>query len=181
VIEEGADFVLGVDACPMHIEQAELVFEVKAVDPGRYRFVVDDVFALDVAQHEPFDVVLCLGLLYHVPYPMELMEICARARQLALLDTTLARADEPVLAVEQDIPLEDPRSAVRRRLVMRPSAAAVQEMALAVGFDSVTELEPAFDDYTGARTYERGERRAFVCVKALEPDPLVPTAAGSRR
>jgi tRNA (mo5U34)-methyltransferase len=164
-IEAGAEFVLGVDARRMHIDQAELVFETRGVRAESYHFVQGNVLGLDQAEHGPFDVVLCLGLLYHVPYPFELMEICARARELAVVDTALVRTQEPILRVEQDVPLEDPRSAVGRALVMRPSARAVRDMAVAVGFESVTELEPHFDDYTGARDYENGERRAFLCVK----------------
>jgi tRNA (mo5U34)-methyltransferase len=169
-IEHGADFVLGVDGRRMHVEQAELVFEARNVDPARYRFLESNLFDLDLAALGDFDVVLCLGLLYHVRYPMELMEMTARAREVALVDTTIWRTPEPVLVLVEDIPLEDPRAALDRRLVMWPSAAAVRRMAEAAGFRTVRELEPRFTDYTGAEDYRDGDRRAFLLSKR-EPPP----------
>jgi 2-polyprenyl-3-methyl-5-hydroxy-6-metoxy-1,4-benzoquinol methylase len=43
-IEAGADFVLGIDGRQMHIDQANLVFDAKGVDPNRYRFQLCDIF-----------------------------------------------------------------------------------------------------------------------------------------
>jgi tRNA (mo5U34)-methyltransferase len=58
-LEAGADFVLGVDAGQVHVDQANLVFEAKAADPTRYRFETGNVFGH--ALSERFDVVFCLG------------------------------------------------------------------------------------------------------------------------
>ena len=76
-LEAGADFVLGVDARQMHVDQANLVFEAKGTDPSRYRFETGNVFEHELA--ERFDVVLCLGLLDHVAKPVELFELMTRA------------------------------------------------------------------------------------------------------
>ncbi len=70
---------------------------------------------------------------------MELIELCASARVLALIDTVIAPSPDPVLVVE-DLPLEDPRTAIDRRLVMTPTASALETMALAAGSKSVREL-----------------------------------------
>jgi len=164
-LEAGADFVLGVDGRAMHIAQAELVFEALGVASDRYRFIEGDVFGLDLDAYGGFDVVLCLGLLYHVRYPMELVELTARASRFAVIDTTLWRADESFLVLGQDLPLDDPRSALDRSLVMTPTPAAVRDLARAAGFSRVVELEPRFRDYTGAEDYERGDRRAFLCFR----------------
>ena len=43
-IEAGAEFVLGIDGRQMHIDQANLVFGAKGVDPARYRFGTSDIF-----------------------------------------------------------------------------------------------------------------------------------------
>ena len=37
-IEAGADRVVGIDGRQMHVDQANVVFEAKGVDPARYRF-----------------------------------------------------------------------------------------------------------------------------------------------
>ena len=83
-IEAGADFVLGVDNRQMHIDQANLVFEAKGIDSTRYRFEQGDVFTHDFG--DPFDVVLCLGLMEHVAKPVELLRAHGRHRRRAAGD-----------------------------------------------------------------------------------------------
>src|SRR5438067_2455320 len=46
-IEAGADFVLGIDGRQMHIDQANLVFEARGVDPARYSFQTANIFDHD--------------------------------------------------------------------------------------------------------------------------------------
>jgi hypothetical protein len=96
---------------------------------------------------------------------MRLIDLTATASELALIDTTIARSRDPVLVLGEDIALDDPRAAIDRRLVMTPSASAVRTMAEAAGFRNVTELQPAFTDYTGAPDYKKGRRRAFLAAK----------------
>jgi hypothetical protein len=77
----------------MHIDQVKLVFDVKGVETHRYIFETADVFDLDLSHDDPFDIVLCLGLFYHVSRPIELMErMSAWNTDLLVLDTSL----EPV-------------------------------------------------------------------------------------
>ena len=74
----------------MHIEQANLVFEGSDVDPGRYSFLQRDLFDLNLEELGSFDIVLCLGLLYHVNRPIELLEKLRRCNtDLLLIDTSL--------------------------------------------------------------------------------------------
>ena len=71
----------------MHLDQANMVFDAIGVEPNRYRFQLSDIFDLEL-QEEPFDIVLCLGLLYHVSKPFELMErIAAWNDDLLVIDT----------------------------------------------------------------------------------------------
>src|SRR5829696_3161852 len=93
--DAGADFVLGVDGRQMHIDQANLVFQAKAIPPERYRFECANVFELDPPE-APFDIVLCLGLLYHVSRPVDLIErISAWNTDLLVIDTALVPARGP--------------------------------------------------------------------------------------
>ncbi len=95
-IEAGADFVLGVDVRQMHIDQANLVFAAKGVDPARYRFEQGDVFTHDFGGG--FDVVLCLGLMEHVAKPVELIErMAASGAELLVIDTALSGASFELL------------------------------------------------------------------------------------
>jgi len=59
-LEAGADYVLGIDARPMHIEQAAFVFEAKEVDRHRYDFTCKNVFGLSPSELGTFDIVFCL-------------------------------------------------------------------------------------------------------------------------
>ncbi len=163
-LEADARFVVGVDAREMHIEQAELVFEVKRIDPSRYRFVHSDIFDLDLREHGPFDVVLCLGLLYHVARPVELLALIAGTGASTLvIDTTLSTAPGSMLEIRHD-DLDDPRNAVGRRLVMWPTLQAVIDLVADAGYRA-TVIEPDFEDWTGLEDYRSGRRRAVICSR----------------
>ena len=163
-IEAGADFVLGIDGRRMHIDQAELVFEAKGVEAGRHRFEHADVFGLDLGE-ERFDIVLCLGLLYHVSKPFELMErIAAWNTDLLVIDTTIdTKAAGAYFRLIQQDP-DDPRSALDRPISLHPSRRAVVRLTKQFGYDSAV-LRPSFTDWTGCARYRNGTRRAFICSK----------------
>lgn len=181
-IEAGAEFVLGVDGRQMHIDQASLVFEVKGVEPSRYRFATSDVFALDLADEEPFDVVLCLGLLYHVSKPFELMErISAWNTDLLVVDTRVDPSPGPYFRIRGQ-QVDDPRQALDRPVALHPSKAAVARLAREFGYRDVKMLRPRFTSWEGSGSYRKGNRRAFVCAKhtaldELDSEPI----EGSRR
>ena len=177
-VEAGADFVLGIDGRQMHIDQANLVFDVKGVEPARYRFELSDIFALEL-QEEPFDVVLCLGLLYHVSKPFELMERIGRwNNDLLVIDTALDnRVRGPYLrVVGQD--LDDPRSAVDRPIALHPTSEAVARLAKTYGYRSVM-LRPRFSAWEGSASYREGRRRAFICAKHTRLDGFDTEAVGA--
>lgn len=162
-IEAGAEFVLGVDGRQMHVDQANLVFGAKGIDPSRYRFDVSDVFRADLDE-EPFDVVLCLGLLYHVSKPFELMERMSRwSTDLVVIDTALLAAKGPYFRLAQQN-LDSPRSAVDRALALHPTSEAVARLAREYGFRCVM-LHPRFTSWQGSGSYRDGGRRAFICAK----------------
>lgn len=175
-IEAGADFVLGVDGRQMHVEQASLVFEAKGVDPDRFRFQIGDAFAVDLADETPFDVVLCLGLLYHVSKPFELMErIASWNDDILVIDTTLDLRRGPYFRLRGQDP-DDPRSAVDRTLVLHPSKEAVARVARQFGY-RVKMLRPCFTSWEGSFSYRTGTRRAFICAKrtalrGLDAEPI---------
>jgi SAM-dependent methyltransferase len=162
-IEAGADFVLGVDGRRMHIDQANLVFEVKGIPPDRYRFEVSNVFELDPLE-APFDIVLCLGLLYHVSRPVDLMErMSAWNSDILVIDTALDPTPGPYFRLARQN-LNEPRSAVDREIALHPSSEAVARLAKQYGYGSVARLKPRFTNWEGAQSYRRGNRRAFICA-----------------
>jgi 2-polyprenyl-3-methyl-5-hydroxy-6-metoxy-1,4-benzoquinol methylase len=184
-IEAGADFVLGIDGREMHVDQANLVFEANGVEPNRYRFELGNIFELDL-RGETFDIVLCLGLLYHVSRPFELMErMAAWNTDLLVIDSTLdSRVDGAYFRVVTQN-LDDPRSALDRPIALRPTSKAVVALAEAYGYRCVM-LRPRFSDWSGSKRYRNGTRRAFICSRqtslaGLDVEPLTADARPSRR
>jgi tRNA (mo5U34)-methyltransferase len=177
-VEHGADFVLGIDARRMHVDQASLVFEAKEIARDRYRFVEGDVLTVDLEGDARFDIVLLLGLLYHVSAPVELLRRAAAwSADLLVVDTTLSLAPGASFTIRHD-PLDDPRSAAHDGLVLHPSRGAVTTVLEDVGLDVVT-LRPRFSNHRSMLDYRRGTRRAFVASRATdlsafdrEPDTL---------
>ena len=163
-LRAGAAHVVAVDGREMHVEQARLVLEVAEVEPAHYELVQGDVLALDFERWGVFDVVLCLGLLYHVSDPIGLVErIAAVNDDLLVIDTALSQLPGAAFELRRE-PLEDPRNALARELVLLPTRGAIIELAAAYGYESVC-LAPSFENYDGADDYLDGGRRAFLCAK----------------
>jgi len=163
-IESGCDFVLGIDGRKMHVEQANFVFEVKGVEKQKYRFVQGNVFDVDFAKYGNFDIVLCLGLMYHISKPVLLMERISEVNNdILVIDTRLSRAPGAYLEVRHD-DLDKKLSALDYPLVLFPSKLALFEIAQQFSY-AVAMLKPRFENYTGALEYKYGFRRAFLCAK----------------
>ncbi len=166
-LEAGADFVLGVDARQVHIDQAKLVFEAKRIEPARYRFEQGNVFSH--ALHERFDVVLCLGLLDHVAKPVELFEaMTAVSPELIVIDTEISRSRTSVFELDT---LYNRENAVEYETVLIPSRLALSELAAQFGFQA-TALPQNMTDYSGMRDYLHQRRLAFICAKDGPPPQL---------
>jgi SAM-dependent methyltransferase len=162
-IEAGADFVLGIDGRQDHIAQAELVFEAKTIDRKRYRFVSTNIFDHDFEDNR-FDVVLCLGLMYHVAKPFELMDLISRINNdLLVIDTAISRIPGRSFEFE-DESLDEARDAVDYSLALWPTRAAVFDLLRQFDYEAVV-LHPQFSSWEGCREYRLGFRRAFVCAK----------------
>lgn len=170
-LEAGCDFVVSIDGRRTHIEQASLVLETKGVDPQRYRLVEDDVFTVDLEALGPFDVVLCLGLLYHVSKHVSLLErVAAVNRDLLVIDSTLVGMPGSFVHWKRER-IEDPRSAVRDTVVGYPTKEAVVMWTSALGYQTRI-LRPRFDDWSGGSDYRWGMRRAFLCSRDSSVDGI---------
>lgn len=90
LISAGFDNVLATDARDSHIADATMIFE--ALDQGRkIQTLQSDVHALDAKALGKFDLVLCLGLIYHLENPIgalrKAFELCKNA---CLVETQIA-------------------------------------------------------------------------------------------
>jgi tRNA (mo5U34)-methyltransferase len=171
--DAGCDYVLGIDGRQMHVDQANFVFEVKEVEKDRYDFVAGDIFETDLRQFGTFDVVLCLGLMYHISKHMELMEKISEVNDdLLVIDTTLSMARGSFLEVQRQGPVS-PMAAVDYPLAMKPTKQAMRHLVKAFGYSVVT-LEPDFrnaegePDWSGGGDFHIGARRAFICAKKTD-------------
>lgn len=174
-LRSGCEYLVGIDGRRMHIDQARLVLEVNRIDTASYRLIGADLFEVDFARLGSFDLVLCLGLLYHVGKPLALLEaIDPISRDLLVIDTSLSGLPGSLLHLKPE-DTEDPRSGMAEKLVAYPSRRAVIDMARHLGYE-VAVLEPRFSDWEGAADYRFNKRRAFICSKKTPLESLpVPT------
>jgi tRNA (mo5U34)-methyltransferase len=166
-IEAGCDYVLGIDGRQMHVDQANLVFETNQVDKTRYEFRIGNASTDDFSSEGPFDIVLCLGLLYHVSKPVELLErVAAVNTDVLLIDTGVSKTGGASMRVHHE-PLDEPRNSVDYEMVFIPSRRSVIELASSLGY-SVAPLALNASSYRGMRAYLWGERVAFMCAKQTD-------------
>jgi len=166
-IESGCDYVYGIDGRQMHIDQANFIFEVKGINKNRYFFKCGNVFDILNKDIGEFDVVFCLGLLYHISKPVTLLENISNINtDLILIDTLHSRRVGSIYEIRKES-LEEPRNAIDYELVFIPTIAAVFDLVHQFGYCSVM-LTPNFTDYTGASDYRNGLRRAFICSKRTD-------------
>ena len=183
-IEAGAVFVYGCDAWSMTIEQAQLVFEVKKIPENKYSFEVADVFEVINRDkfEKSFDIVLCLGLFYHIKKPITLLEGIRKVNKDALiLDTTVFNSKDAVIQLrpEGKQPLLE---SAQDRIVFVPSVKAIHWMMREIGYSCHT-IKFDFIGAKGTNDYQTGERYSFACslhsdmteyYKNIEKSPEAP-------
>lgn len=163
LLEWGAGRVVGVDIREQSIRRAELVRDHFGIAPERLSFRRADVFELDPNDLGRFDVVLVLGLVYHLEHPAEALR---RARaltcSLCVIESQLTRHNTPIVFTDgnADILLEaeasfaalveskvrgdgDPLASVTGVMSLVPNRAALEMMARVAGFRHVRYLEPS--------------------------------------
>ena len=98
LLEWGAQRVVGIDIRGENIRRAELVRDNAGIDPARLSFQTADVFALDLEQLGTFDVVLCLGLIYHLENPIGALRVSrALTGRLCVVESQLTEQTEPIV------------------------------------------------------------------------------------
>jgi Predicted SAM-dependent methyltransferases len=164
-IEAGCDFVLGIDGRQMHVDQAKLVFEVNGIEPSRYDFVCANILDFDYQAVGPFDLILCLGVLYHINKPINLFEALAPVNtDLLVIETKLSTQRGSLLELQRDR-LSNFKDAVDYELVMVPTAQAVIRMAELFGYQANALAYPK-DGKLGK--YRVGLMKAFICAKVSD-------------
>ena len=100
----GADRVVGIDTDPRYLAQAAFAAEIAGVAIELRELSVYDVARLG----ERFDVVLFLGVLYHLRHPLLALDLLHEhvARELLVFQSMLRGAHEPA-PVEDDYPFAE--------------------------------------------------------------------------
>lgn len=161
----GAAYVLGVDARPVHIEQAEFVRETLGVDPTRVEFRRMNICDLSRNEIGEYDLCLLLRVLHHLSHPLlgleKIREVC---RNYLVLDVKLfTKVDRPVFYVHA----EDPTGVLHGvdGLALRPSRSALELVLKSNGFTSVCRVPPI---PALGHTYASGKRAVFTARVATE-------------
>lgn len=131
--------VVGFDARSELIEQANLIKSVVGLDNVEFKM-------LDFWDMNPkvlggtFDIVLNLGILYHLPKPLEALELTkAMARETILLDTSLYRSDTSIIKFFWEEP-DDNRNAASAGVIAKPSKKSIELMLRHIGVSDWFEI-----------------------------------------
>ena len=164
-IQAGAEYVLGLEGRQMHVDQANFVFETKGIDPDRYRFELGNIWSYPVSGD--FDVVLCLGFLYHVSKPTELFEVMARSgADILVIDTRVSNIPGACFEIRHEN-LDDPRNGLDHEMFFLPTRQAVATLADQFGYRTVP-LALDLASTEGMKAFEAGTRVAFICAKEAD-------------
>lgn len=151
----GAARVVGIDHDPRYLAQAALAAEVTGLEIELRQLEVYDVAALG----ERFDLVLFLGVLYHLRHPLLALDrIRAEVARDLLVCQSLLRGDAETVPVEADYPFEHREifltpGAPRMQFVEQrfagdptnwwiPNAACLAAMLRSAGFEILARPEP---------------------------------------
>jgi tRNA (mo5U34)-methyltransferase len=171
----GAKYVLGIDVVDRYLEQAIFVKDVLDLGNAEFRNLsVDD---LDPDEVGHFDVVLCLGLLYHFQNPvLSMQKLAAVTAQMMVIDTDLepSRSDEPHWRMEvlgktgppdQDGNITTSLWRTERWVQFIPTASAVEELLRFLRFKRVVRLNVSPGKEVPDDRYQRGTRGTFLAFR----------------
>ncbi|MFI5122714.1 MAG: class I SAM-dependent methyltransferase [Vicinamibacteria bacterium] len=163
LLEWGASRVLAVDVRESNIRRATLLRDHFEIGADRLELRQADVFDLRPEDLGEFDVVLVLGLIYHVENPMGVVRLARGCtRDLCVIETQLTRQSEPLVhgqgrsdqlhraegsfavVVEQDEgPILSSLASTGDVLSLIPNRTALAQMARVADFARVEFAEPA--------------------------------------
>ena len=93
-LEWGARSVRGIDIRAENVHRAELIRDHLGIGSKRLSFEVADIFELDPGD---YDLVLCLGLIYHLENPIGALRIArALTRGVCIVEAQLLEPHEPL-------------------------------------------------------------------------------------
>lgn len=161
--------VLGVDARQTHVDDSRLIGGIYGLDS--LEFAQGDVHQLDPATLGQFDVVLMLGLLYHLENPIGALRVCrALCRRLCVIETQIVPGMSGFVdyggyqfvrplkgsfgVIDETDDTHGPEASITG-ICLVPSLEALLWILQKVGFSKVSVLTPPDDAYEQLRYHKR--------------------------
>ena len=169
--QRGAREVRGIDARPRNIEKAELMQATFGLT--QCRFEVGDITEIELAPAS-YDIVLLLGIIYHVEDPIRLLRRAARAaRKVLFVETQVTKHHPPLAfgwgsttaiysddywAMARENPSQDDLSSVRGFSLV-PSPTAIVSLLREIGFRSIVQLHT--NETANELQFQSGDRAMY--------------------
>ena len=121
-----------------------------------------------------FDLVLCLGLLYHLENPfVAVRNLFAMTGKVAVLEGVCVPGAEPIFAVRDESPTEDQGL---RHVALYPSENGLVKLLYCSGFSHVYRLKtrPALRDYENSPARKQARTMLVAAPRELMVEMLVP-------
>lgn len=169
MVNAGFSPVLGIDARKSHVEDATLISDIYGMD--KLSFVQGDIHDQSPEQVGRFDVVLMLGLLYHLENPVGALRVCrSLCKNLCIIETQVVpgmtgfvdygsyqyvRPLKGSFGIIDEVDDTHGPEASVTGISLVPSLEALMWILEKVGFSSATVLEPPADAYEQLRHHKR--------------------------
>ena len=161
--------VTGIDARDSHVEDSSLIASIYGMDQLKFR--QGDIHALEGENTGQFDVVLMLGLLYHLENPIGALRACrALCRDLCVIETQIVpgmtgyvdygsyQYVRPLKGsfgiIDETQETHGPEASITG-ICLVPSLDALVWILHKVGFSQVDVLEPPEDAYEQLKYHKR--------------------------
>ena len=158
LLDWGASRVVGVDVRVKNLQRAAVMRDHFDIPAERLELRQADVFEIEAAELGTYDVVLLLGLIYHVENPMGVIRLArACTKSLCVIESQLTQQTQPIVhGLGQSgefheskgsfaVQLERGDNALAstgRVLSLIPNRIALEQMAQVAGFDVVEFATP---------------------------------------
>ncbi len=170
-LEAGARSVKGLEGRPEMAERAGTILTQHGIAQDRFSFDVGDFHELRGRYDKgEFDVILCLGILYHTPHNVLLFQqLRSLEPKVIILDTQVFPKTRPVFKLGLEAS-ERPGNAIKdsdkedRALFCIPSHPAIVMMSQHIGYD-VQEInwnDGSIVDWKSMHQYRNLTRRSYI-------------------
>jgi 2-polyprenyl-3-methyl-5-hydroxy-6-metoxy-1,4-benzoquinol methylase len=151
--------VVALDGRGENIEEARKRYQ--GVD-----FHLFDVENPDVKELGAFDLVLCLGLLYHLENPFQaIRNMQALTKKILVIESMITPGNEPVAALLDEGRVEDQSL---RYIAFTPSESCIVKMLFHAGFDNVYRVSPLPDHQDYRNSFSQKKRRTMLVASGEE-------------